>query len=179
MIKISAPFDKSIEQLNSGDKVSIWGTLYIARDAAHKLMHEMFMNEGRFPFDIKNQGIYYAGPCPERPGQVIGSIGPTTSGRMDVYTPLLLDKGLKVMIGKGIRNDEVVRSMIKNKCVYLGATGGAGALISKCIIYQEIIAFPQLGPEALRKVTVEDFPAIVIIDAKGKDLYKKTGGNNG
>ncbi|MFO7635725.1 MAG: FumA C-terminus/TtdB family hydratase beta subunit [Clostridia bacterium] len=176
MIHISSPFTNIIETLKPGDIIRISGVLYVARDAAHRRMAETHQGGGGFPFDIRGQGIYYAGPCPEKPGHVIGSIGPTTSGRMDPYTPLLLDNGLKVMIGKGLRSREVIESMKRNRCVYLGAAGGCGALISRSVKHQEIIAFPELGPEALRKITVEDFPAVVIIDAKGKSLYERRGG---
>ncbi|MBN2852734.1 MAG: fumarate hydratase C-terminal domain-containing protein [Clostridia bacterium] len=170
MIRLKAPF-MNIEQLNAGDKVMISGLLYVARDQAHKRMVEQFEKYHTFPVDIRDMGIYYAGPCPSKPGQVIGSIGPTTSGRMDKYAPVLLDNGLKIMIGKGNRDKNVIESMIKNKAVYIGVTGGIGALISKCITSQKIIAYDELGAEALREIYVEDFPGIVIIDAKGHNLY--------
>lgn len=135
----------------------------MARDAAHKRMVEAVRRGEKFPFDIENQIIYFAGPCPAKPGAVIGSCGPTTSYRMDAYSPFLLDRGLKGMIGKGERNEEVTESIRKNKAVYFGATGGAGALLAKCIKSQEIIAYEDLGAEALRKLYVENFPVIVLI----------------
>jgi len=171
MIKLNAPFN-NVEKLKIGDKVLISGKLYVARDQAHKKMVEYFNKNNTFPIDINGMGIYYAGPSPNKPNEIIGSIGPTTSGRMDKYTPILLDNGLKVMIGKGNRNKNVIESMIKNKCVYIGVTGGIGALISKCIKSQKIIAYPELKAEALREIYVEDFPGIVIIDANGNNLYE-------
>jgi len=170
MIKLEAPF-KNIEKLKSGDKVLISGKLFVARDQAHKKLIEYFNENNKFPIDINLMGIYYAGPSPNKPNEIIGSIGPTTSGRMDKYTPILLNNGLKVMIGKGNRDKSVIESIIKNKCVYIGVTGGIGALISKCIKNQKIIAYPELKAEALREIHVEDFPGIVIIDANGNNLY--------
>jgi len=169
---LEAPFDKEkIKMLKAGDTVTINGTIYTARDAAHKKMISL-INEGKpLPFDIKNQIIYYVGPCPARPGEVIGSAGPTTSSRMDAYAPKLIELGLKGMIGKGLRSKEVVDAMKKYNAVYFGAIGGAGALIARSIVAQEVIAFPELGTEAIRKLTVKDFPAVVIIDSNGDDLY--------
>jgi fumarate hydratase subunit beta len=162
--RISAPLDKqAVKELNKLDKVLITGYIYMARDAAHKKMVEALDRGESLPFDIKNQIIYYAGPCPAKPGEVIGSCGPTTSGRMDAYAPRLLSLGLSGMIGKGERNDEVTASTIKNGAVYFGATGGAGALLARAIKKQEIIAYEELGAEALRRLYVEDFPAIVLI----------------
>lgn len=161
-----------IKNLRSGQQVLISGIIYMARDAAHKRMLEDYSKTGRFPIDIENQGIYYSGPAPEKPGKIIGPAGPTTSLRMDSFTPLLLDLGLALMIGKGNRSDTVIESIKKNTCVYLAATGGAAALISRCIKKQEIIAYDELGAEALRKIYVEDFPAIVIIDSNGDNLYE-------
>ena len=162
--KLTLPLTKSgLKNLKSGDTVLITGTIYTARDAAHKRMTEEYEKSGKFPIDLNGQIIYYAGPCPNKPGQVIGSCGPTTSYRMDAYTPTLLNLGLKVMIGKGERSLEVVESIKKNGAVYLGATGGAGALLAKSIKSQEIIAYDDLGAEALRKLYVEDFPAIVLV----------------
>lgn len=174
MIRIETPLTKeAAKQLKAGDTVYINGIIYAARDAAHKKIIAL-LNEGKkLPFDVRNQIIYYVGPCPARPGQVIGSAGPTTSGRMDAYAPALIERGLTGMIGKGIRNEQVVASMVKYGAVYFGATGGAGALLAKCIIAEEITAFPELGPEALRKLTVKDFPATVVIDSLGADLYQK------
>ncbi|MBO5454010.1 MAG: Fe-S-containing hydro-lyase [Clostridia bacterium] len=149
--------------LQEGQRCYITGTVYMARDAAHKRMVEAVRRGEKFPFDIENQIIYFAGPCPAKPGAVIGSCGPTTSYRMDAYSPFLLDRGLKGMIGKGERNEEVTESIRKNKAVYFGATGGAGALLAKCIKSQEIIAYEDLGAEALRKLYVENFPVIVLI----------------
>jgi fumarate hydratase subunit beta len=165
-------FKPEIKRLKSGDKVFITGFLYMARDAAHKRMVEDFKKGKVFPFNIENQGIYYCGPAPARQGMAIGPAGPTTSTRMDAYTPFLLDRGLSLMIGKGRRSMEVIDSMVKNGCVYLGATGGAAALLSQKIKRQEIIAYKDLGAEAVRKIYVEDFPAIVIIDSNGNDLYE-------
>ncbi len=171
--KIEAPLMKeAVDNLKAGDMVKISGTIYTARDAAHKRMINMLQEGIDLPFDVKNQIIYYVGPCPARPGQVMGSAGPTTSSRMDAYAPKLLELGLAGMIGKGLRSKEVVESMMKHGAVYLGAIGGAAALISKTIIREEIIAFPELGPEALRKLTVVDFPAVVVIDRFGKNLYE-------
>lgn len=176
---------KILKSLKSGDQVKINGILYMARDAAHKKMTEEYNESGKYPFDIKNQGIYYAGPAPAAPGRIIGPAGPTTSMRMDSFTPGLLDNGLALMIGKGNRSESVIESIKKNGCVYLAATGGVAALISKSIKRQEIIAYEELGAEALRKIYIEDFPAIVIIDCDGNNLYesgkkefRKTENNN-
>jgi len=172
-IYINSPFtEENVKELKAGDVVSISGTIYTARDAAHKRMTEMLDEGKELPFDIKNQVIYYLGPCPAKEGQVIGSAGPTSSYRMDAYTPRLLDLGLKGMIGKGMRGPEVVESMKKNKAVYFAAVGGAAALISKSIISEEIVAFEDLGTEAIRKLTVKNFPAVVIIDCEGNNLYE-------
>jgi fumarate hydratase subunit beta len=161
-----------VEQLKAGDYVYITGTIYTARDAAHKRMYDT-MKEGKIiPFDLADNIVYYLGPTPEREGQVIGSAGPTTSSRMDKYTPLLLDNGMKGMIGKGKRNKEVIDSMIKNKAVYFAAVGGAGALLSKKIKASKVIAYDDLGTEAIRELYVEDFPVIVVIDSDGNNLYE-------
>lgn len=174
MNTIKTPLTKErVRQLRAGDTIKINGTIYAARDAAHKLMINL-INEGKeLPFDIKDQIIYYVGPCPAKPGKVIGSAGPTTSGRMDAYAPKLIDLGLNGMIGKGLRNEKVIEAMKKNGAVYFGATGGAGALIAQSIIKEEVIAFPELGPEAIRRLTVKDFPVTVIIDSEGNNLYEK------
>ena len=173
MINISTPLEKDIVNgLKTGYEVAISGTIYTARDAAHKKMEETLNMGGELPFNITGQIIYYVGPCPPKPGKIIGPAGPTTSGRMDAYTPRLLKLGLAGMIGKGGRNTEVIESIIENKAVYFGAIGGAGALIARCIISQEVIAYPELGPEAIRKLEVVNFPAIVIIDSKGNNLYE-------
>ena len=164
--------NEEIKNLKAGDTILLAGIIYTARDAAHERMAREY-NEGKgFPFDINGQAIYYAGPCPAKPGEVIGSCGPTTAGRMDAYTPLLLDNGLKVMIGKGSRNKDVIDAMKRNTCIYFGAIGGAGALISQCIKSAEVIAYDDLGTEAIRKLYVEDFPCTVLVDAEGNDIYQ-------
>ena len=170
---ISAPITKEeAEKLKAGDYVYITGTLYTARDAAHKRMDETLQNGESLPFDIQEQMIYYMGPSPAREGRPIGSAGPTTASRMDKYAPKLLDLGLGAMIGKGKRNQEVIDAIIRNKAVYFAAVGGAGALLSKCITSSEVIAYDDLGTEAIRKLTVENFPAIVVIDTEGDNLYE-------
>lgn len=172
-IYINTPFtEETVKDLKAGDVVSITGTIYTARDAAHKRMVAMLDEGKELPFDIKNQVIYYVGPCPAKKGQIIGSAGPTTSYRMDAYTPRLLDLGLKGMIGKGMRGPEVIESMKKNNAVYFAAVGGAAALISKSIISEEIVAFEDLGTEAIRRLYVKNFPAVVIIDSEGDNLYE-------
>ena len=171
-IHITTPLtDEIISNLKSGDEVLISGTIYTARDAAHKKLIDSINSGESLPFDIKNAIIYYVGPSPKKPGDVIGSAGPTTSYRMDAYTPTLLDLGLKGMIGKGSRNKNVVESIKKNHAVYFAAIGGAGALISSTIKSSEVIAYEELGPEAVHKLTVENFPAIVVLDSSGNDLY--------
>lgn len=161
-----------VASLHTGDKVLITGVLYTARDAAHKRLIEHIEKGEELPFDLQGQVIYYVGPTPPKPGAPIGSAGPTTSGRMDIYAPYLIERGLKGMIGKGQRSQAVKDAMITYKAVYLGATGGAGALLSKCIKKSEVIAFADLGPEAIRRLEVEDFPVVVINDIYGKDLYE-------
>lgn len=169
---ISSPLsDSEIEMLQAGDMIKLSGTIYTARDAAHKRMVQMLKEGKALPFNIAGQTIYYAGPCPPKPGQIIGSAGPTTSGRVDIYTPALLALGLKAMIGKGPRSREVIDAMIKYKAVYMAATGGAGALIASCIKSVEIVAFDDLGPEAIYRFTVKDLPLIVAIDCRGNSLY--------
>ena len=165
--------EEKVRDLKSGDYVYLSGTIYTARDAAHKRMTECLEKGQEIPFDIRNETIYYLGPTPSREGQVIGSAGPTTSSRMDKYTPVLLDLGLKGMIGKGRRSDDVIDSMKKNTAVYFSAVGGAGALLSQCIKKSEIIAYADLGTEAIRKLEVENLPVITVIDCEGNDLYKK------
>ena len=170
---INAPIDNEIvNSLKAGDCVYITGTIYTARDAAHKRMYEAIKNGENIPFELKNNIIYYLGPSPAREGQVIGSAGPTTSSRMDKYTPLLLEHGLKGMIGKGKRSDNVIESMYKNNAVYFAAIGGAGALLSKCIKKAEVIAYDDLGTEAIRKLEVENLPAIDVIDNKKNNMYE-------
>ena len=159
-------------QLKAGDIVSISGEVYAARDAVHKKLVSMLDEGKELPFDVRDQIIYYVGPCPAKPGQVIGSAGPTTSSRMDAYAPRLIELGLTGMIGKGIRSRSVIEAMVRHGAVYFGAIGGAGALIAGTIVKEEIVAFPELGPEALRKLTVKDFPATVIIDSQGNNLYE-------
>ncbi|MDE6981483.1 MAG: Fe-S-containing hydro-lyase, partial [Lachnospiraceae bacterium] len=160
------------EELKSGDYVYITGTIYVARDAAHKRMIEALERGENLPIDIKDSTIYYMGPSPAREGQVIGSAGPTTSSRMDKYAPTLLDLGEKAMIGKGKRSQEVIDAIIRNRAVYFAAIGGAGALLSKCIKKSEIICYEDLGAEAVRKIEVENFPVIVVIDKNGNNLYE-------
>ena len=160
-----------IDQLKCGDSVLLTGTLYTARDAAHKRLIELLDKGEKLPFDIEGEIIYYVGPTPPKPGMVIGSAGPTTSYRMDAYAPKLLDLGLKGMIGKGLRNDEVLNSIKKNKAIYFGAIGGAAALIGKSIVKSEIIAYEDLGSEAIRKLEVKDLPLVVVIDSLGNNLY--------
>ena len=164
--------EDELKSLRAGDMIYITGTIYTARDAAHKRMFEALQNGEELPFDISGNFVYYLGPTPARPGQVIGSAGPTTSSRMDKYTPLLLDQGLKGMIGKGKRSKEVVDSIVKNGAVYFAAIGGLGALLSKRIIASEVIAYDDLGTEAIRKLTVEELPVVVIIDTEGNNLYE-------
>ena len=170
--KISAPLlSEEVKDLKAGDFVYITGTVYCARDAAHKRMSEALQRGEELPIPLKDQVIYYMGPSPAREGQVIGSAGPTTSGRMDKYAPALLDLGLKGMIGKGKRNAAVRDAMMRNKAVYFAAIGGAGALLSRCITASEVVAYADLGAEAIRKLQVFDFPAIVVMDADGNSLY--------
>lgn len=170
---INAPIDDEVvNSLKAGDYVYITGTIYTARDAAHKRMYEAIKNGEDIPFELKNNIIYYLGPSPAREGQVIGSAGPTTSSRMDKYTPLLLEHGLKGMIGKGKRSEDVIESMNKNNAVYFAAIGGAGALLSKCIKKAEVIAYDDLGTEAIRKLEVENLPAIVVIDNEKNNMYE-------
>ncbi len=171
--RIKAPFDsETIEKLSSGDMVYITGTIYTARDAAHKRMIETLDKGETLPIEIDGNVIYYMGPSPAREGRPIGSAGPTTASRMDKYAPRLLDLGLRGMIGKGKRSPEVIDAIIRNKGIYLAAIGGAGALLSKAITDSEVVAYDDLGTEAIRKLTVKDFPAIVVIDSKGNNLYE-------
>lgn len=171
-IRIETPFTKAkVKTLKAGDAVMITGTIYTGRDAAHaRMIHALNAGES-LPFDIRDAILYYMGPTPTQPGKVIGSAGPTTSYRMDDFTIPLLEKGLTGMIGKGTRSQEVIREMVKNGAVYFAAIGGAGALISGTIKASEIIAYEDLGTEAIRKLTVENFPAMVVIDSRGSNLY--------
>lgn len=172
--KIILPLnDEILEELRSGDNVLLTGVIYVGRDAAHKRMVEALDQGQPLPFDIKGQIIYYMGPTPPRPGQVIGSAGPTTSGRMDAYAPRLIAEGLKGMIGKGVRSPAVKKAMIKYRAVYFGTIGGAGALISRSIRKSEVVAYEELGAEAIRRLAVSDFPATVINDIHGGDLYQE------
>lgn len=170
---ITTPITEEVTQdLKQGDYVYISGTIYTARDAAHKRMYESMLEGRSIPFDLENNIVYYLGPSPAKENQVIGSAGPTTSSRMDKYTPLLLEHGMKGMIGKGKRSPLVIESIKKNKAVYFAAVGGAGALLSKCIKKSEVIAYDDLGTEAIRKLEVENLPVIVVIDTEGNNLYE-------
>ena len=164
---------EELAELKSGDYVYLTGTIYTARDAAHKRMYETLLDGKELPVDVKGQFIYYLGPTPAREGQVIGSAGPTTSSRMDKYTPSLLNMGMTGMIGKGKRSAEVIKAMKDNTAVYFAAVGGAGALLSKCIKNAEVIAYDDLGTEAVRKLYVEDLPVIAVIDCKGNNIYER------
>lgn len=169
---MQAPLDKEeVKALEAGDYVYITGTIYTARDAAHLRMSEALDRGEELPIDLDNNIIYYMGPTPAREGRVIGSAGPTTASRMDKYAPRLLDLGLTGMIGKGRRKPEVTDSIVRNGAVFFAAVGGAGALLSKCIKKAEVIAYDDLGTEAIRKLEVENFPVIVVIDSKGRNLY--------
>lgn len=170
---INTPLTEEVTKtLHAGDYVYITGSIYTARDAAHKRMYESILSGEELPFELKNNIIYYLGPTPEREGQVIGSAGPTTSSRMDKYTPTLLELGLKGMIGKGKRNEEVLKSIIINAGVYFAAVGGAGALLSQRITASRVIAYDDLGTEAIRELYVKEFPVIVVIDSEGNNLYE-------
>ena len=171
-IQLKTPIsDEDVERLKIGDRVLISGTIYTGRDAAHKRLSDLLKQGKDLPFDIKGQIIYYVGPTPARPGRVFGSAGPTTSYRMDAYSPALLEKGLKGMIGKGMRSEAVKEAMKKYRAVYFAATGGAGALLAKRVKKAEVVAYEDLGTEAIRRLEVEDFPVIVINDVRGNDLY--------
>ncbi len=170
---IHTPVTESVtKNLKSGDYIYLTGVIYTARDAAHKRMAEALDRGENLPFDIKDAVIYYMGPSPAREGQVIGSAGPTTASRMDKYTPRLLNLGLKAMIGKGKRSRETVDAIVRNRAVYFAAVGGAGALISKCVKKSEVICYDDLGTEAVRRMEVENFPMVVVIDAEGNNLYE-------
>lgn len=174
MKKIQTPLTQAmIKELRIGEELLITGIIYGARDAAHKKMLETLAKGEPLPIPLEGQIIYYVGPCPAKPGEVIGSAGPTTSGRMDAYAPQLLNLGLKGMIGKGQRTNEVIQAMQKNGAVYLGAVGGAGALLAQRIKKARVVAYPELGPEAIWQFQVEDFPVMVIIDSQGNNLYRE------
>ncbi len=165
--------ENDLRSLHAGDSVYLSGIIYTARDAAHKRMSEALAKGEALPFDIKDSIIYYMGPSPARPGRPIGSAGPTTASRMDRYTPALLDLGMQGMIGKGRRSDAVKEAMVRNGAVYFAAIGGAGALLSKAVLSSEVVAYDDLGTEAVRRLTVKDLPAIVVIDSTGRDLYSE------
>jgi fumarate hydratase subunit beta len=173
--KISLPLGGAeASRLKSGDRVLVSGELFTARDAVHQKFHKLLTAGGKLPIDLKGQTLFYAGPAPAPRGKVIGSIGPTTSGRMDVYTPLLLAKaGLKAMIGKGRRSPEVIEAIKKHQAVYFAATGGAAALLAQTVVRAEPVLFPELGPEAVLKLTVKDLPAVVAVDCRGRDVYEE------
>lgn len=164
--------DEDLARLRIGDRVLLSGVIYTGRDAAHKRLFELLQAGKPLPVDLRGQVIYYVGPAPARPGQVIGSASPTTAGRMDAYAPALIEHGLKGMIGKGRRSPEVIEAMKKHKAVYFGATGGAAALLARCIRKAEVVAYEDLGPEAIHCLEIEDFPLIVINDVHGADLYE-------
>ena len=170
--RLRVPFDREeLKSLKAGDNVLLSGELYVARDAAHGRIAEAYENGEELPIRIEGETVYYMGPTPARPGRIIGSAGPTTAGRMDKYTSMLLDKGLCAMIGKGKRSREVTEAITRNGAVYFAAIGGAGALLSKCIKSSEIVAYEDLGPEAILRITIEDFPAVVITSSTGESLY--------
>ncbi|MEW6727047.1 MAG: Fe-S-containing hydro-lyase [Bacillota bacterium] len=174
VLRINTPLNESIVlSLKAGQRVLINGKIFTARDAAHKRMIALLQEGKPLPIDIRNQIIYYVGPSPAKPGRIIGAAGPTTSGRMDAYTPQLIALGLKGMIGKGYRSPEVEEAMRRYKAVYFAAVGGAGALLSRCIKAARVVAYPELGPEAIHEFEVVDFPAVVAIDAHGNSLYRQ------
>lgn len=173
-IPLTTPLnDEDLAKLKIGDRVLLSGAIFTARDAAHARLCQLIDQGKELPLDMQGQVIYFAGPSPAKPGQPTGSIGPTTSNRMDPYSPKLIAKGLKGMIGKGSRSKEVIDAMMKYKCVYFGATGGAAALLAKTVKKAEVIAYEELGPEAIRRLEVENFPVVVVNDVYGKDLYQE------
>lgn len=173
-IRLKLPLSKEDRiRLKVGDSVRFSGSLYTARDAAHHRLYEALSQGKEIPIPLQGETIYYVGPCPAPPGRIIGSAGPTTSGRMDKYTPRLLDQGLVAMIGKGERSSEVIEAMTRNYAVYFATIGGAGVLISRTVKKMELVAYPELGPEAIYRLEVEDFPAIVAIDSQGRDIYRE------
>ena len=162
---------EDIEKLRAGDRVVLSGVIYTARDAAHKRLTELMSAEGQLPIELAGTAVYYAGPTPEKPGEVIGSAGPTTSGRMDPYAPMLLDAGLKMMIGKGNRSKEVIDAIVRNRAVYFAAMGGAGALMGSCVEKAEIVCYEDLGCEAIRRLEVKNMPLTVAVDSRGENIY--------
>jgi len=165
--------EEDVDRLKIGDRILISGAVYTARDAAHKRMIDQLNRGEKLPFDVRGQIIYYVGPSPARPGRPIGAAGPTTSYRMDAYSPRLMEEGLKGMIGKGMRSADVIDAMKRHRCVYMAAVGGAAALLSRCIKTAEVIAYDDLGPEAIRRLEVENFPVILVNDVQGYDLYEE------
>lgn len=163
---------EAIASLSAGDMVYLSGTVYTARDAAHKRLVELLDGGQPLPFDFDGQVVYYAGPCPAKPGMVIGSVGPTTSGRMDAYSPRLIKQGLKAMIGKGLRDKAVKTAIVENGGIYFAAIGGAAALMSQCVKEAKVIAFEDLGTEAIRRLRIEKLPVVVAVDSTGRDIYK-------
>jgi fumarate hydratase subunit beta len=174
VIRLTTPLrDEDVEQLRIGQKVLLNGIVYTARDAAHKRLMDLIQSGESLPIDIRGQVIYYVGPSPAKPGRPIGSAGPTTSYRMDAYAPKLMELGLKGMIGKGKRAPEVIQAMVRYKAVYFGATGGAGALLARSVLEAQVVAYEDLGPEAIRKLLVRDLPVMVVNDVLGQDLYEE------
>jgi len=172
-LEIRVPMtDESIGSLSMGDMVFLSGKIYTARDAAHKRLAELVESGEQLPFDFNGQAVFYAGPAPARPGRPIGSVGPTTAGRMDLYSPLLISKGLKIMIGKGLRSREVTDAIVKYRGIYFAATGGVAALMAKCVKSSRLVAFEELGTEAVRELLVEKLPLVVAIDSRGNNLYE-------
>lgn len=172
-VRLTMPLRREeVKRLKAGDRVLLNGKMLTGRDAAHKRLYELLLEGKELPVGIQEQTIFYVGPTPAPPGRVIGAAGPTTSYRMDRYAPLMMDRGLAGMVGKGLRSREVKEAIVRNGAVYFGATGGSGALLSKCIKAARVVAYEDLGTEAVREIEVVDFPAIVIIDAKGNDLYE-------
>ena len=165
--------ENDIKSLKAGVMVYISGKIYTARDAAHKRLSELIEEGVEMPFDFNGAVVFYAGPCPAKPGRPIGSVGPTTSGRMDLYSPKLIERGLKFMIGKGLRSKEVSDAIVENRGLYFAAIGGAAALMAKCVVSAQVIAFEELGTEAVRELIVKDIPVIVAIDSEGNDIYKQ------
>lgn len=173
-IELTTPFtNEMIRNLKAGDMVYLSGTVYTARDAAHKKLCELLNEDKPMPFDFEGAVVYYAGPCPPKPDRPIGSIGPTTSGRMDLYSPILIKEGLKIMIGKGFRSKEVTEAIVKHTGIYFAAIGGAAALMAKSVESAEVIAFNDLGTEAIRKLAIKNLPVIVAIDCKGNNMYEQ------